>query len=154
MNERLHIEYVLLNKHPICESKVYIEDENTPYTWTIVLPGPKETPYENGIYKLKIKFEDYPYKAPDVIFVTPIYHPNVEKSTGALCEEIYLSSWTPLQKIEDIIFRIYSMLRIPCTNKPMEPDICKEYLDNPKEFEKKARDYTTHFALKNFQVKS
>ena len=29
--------------------------------------------------------KDYPYKSPSVAFHTPIYHPNVDATSGAVC---------------------------------------------------------------------
>ena len=40
--------------------------------------GPEDTPYAGGIYTLYIRFgEKYPLTPPEVRFVTPIYHCNI-----------------------------------------------------------------------------
>ena len=45
--------------------------------WEAVLIGPKDTIWEDGVFKLKMVFShDYPQKAPDVWFQTKMYHPN------------------------------------------------------------------------------
>lgn len=45
--------------------------------WEAVLIGPTDTIWEGGVFRLVMKFShDYPNKAPDVKFVTKMYHPN------------------------------------------------------------------------------
>ncbi len=45
--------------------------------WEAVLIGPDDTIWEGGVFKLTMKFShDYPNKAPEVWFVTKMYHPN------------------------------------------------------------------------------
>ena len=42
------------------------------------MQGPKDTPYANGIFFLHLKFpKEYPERNPEIVFLTPIYHPNV-----------------------------------------------------------------------------
>jgi len=47
------------------------------FKWEAIILGPEDTPWENGIFKLKINFSDeYPLKAPVLVFLTKIFHPN------------------------------------------------------------------------------
>ena len=48
-------------------------DESNIYTWSIKFKGPKDSPYERGIFHLKVDFpNDYPFKYPQIKFITPI----------------------------------------------------------------------------------
>lgn len=48
-----------------------------------VVPGPKETPYEEIQFKIGMEFDShYPFRPPSAKFITPVYHPNID--TGNL----------------------------------------------------------------------
>jgi len=47
--------------------------------------GPEETPFEGGVFRIKLVFgADFPTAPPKGYFVTKIFHPNVSK-TGEIC---------------------------------------------------------------------
>ena len=111
-NRRLLGEFNILSKDTICDSTVLLETENDLNTWIILMQGPKETPYENGIFKIRFVFpNNYPFAAPDVKFVTTIYHPNIRRDTGEICQDVFYSSWAPTQKVSDILEKIVSLLK-------------------------------------------
>lgn len=46
--------------------------------WQVAIPGPPQSPYEGHYFTLNIGLEGYPFKAPVLRFVTPIFHRNVD----------------------------------------------------------------------------
>ena len=147
LNRRLVGEFKQLSTETICDSTVLLEKESDLSKWIVLMQGPKDTPYENGIFKLKFNFPDnYPFKAPDVKFVTTTYHPNIKRDTGDICQDVFASTWAPTQKVADILTKLVSMLREPQTSTPLEPEICNEYQNNNSLFVKNAKEYTAKYA--------
>ena len=69
-----------MNDNPITNYGITVGlvKEDSYDDWKITLTGPKDTPYKNGVFILNILFlPDYPNKAPEVYFITPIYHLNI-----------------------------------------------------------------------------
>ena len=49
-----------------------------PYEWKVVYMGPKNTPYEGGIFTVKVVIpKTYPDEKPSFYFITRIYHLNI-----------------------------------------------------------------------------
>jgi len=47
---------------------------------------PEDTPWEDGTFKLSVEFtEEYPNKAPNVKFMTKMFHPNSARRRAAAC---------------------------------------------------------------------
>lgn len=52
--------------------------DNNIMIWNAVIFGPRDTPFEDGTFKLTLEFtEEYPNKPPNVRFVSKMFHPNV-----------------------------------------------------------------------------
>jgi ubiquitin-conjugating enzyme E2 S len=83
----------LLTKSPDCV-KVLINSED-PLDIQADIIGPKETPYEGGIFRVKIIVSsEFPYTAPKGYFMTKIYHPNVSER-GEICVNTLKRDWNP-----------------------------------------------------------
>ncbi len=116
------------------------------FEWDAMIIGPTKTPYEGGMFKLKIYFPtDYPYKAPKVVFITKIYHPNINNS-GIICLDILKNQWSPALTISKVLLSICSLLNDPNPNDPLMPDIANQYTHNKETYEKIARDWTVRYA--------
>ena len=141
-SKRLENEFKALSKNPVCNCIVELQDPNNIHKWTVHMAGPEGTAYEEGVFTLSFVFPDnYPFKCPDVKFVTPMYHPNIKKDTGEICMDVFASSWSPTQKVKDILEKLVSLIKSPTTDSPLESEICQEYLKNPKQFEKKVKEF-------------
>ncbi|XP_063124544.1 SUMO-conjugating enzyme UBC9 isoform X2 [Rattus norvegicus] len=56
--------------------------------WECAIPGKKGTPWEGGLFKLRMLFkDDYPSSPPKCKFEPPLFHPNVYPS-GTVCLSI------------------------------------------------------------------
>ena len=71
-----------------------VDDDNI-FAWSATMIGPKDSPYEDGIFLLKINFpNNYPFKPPQITFDTKIFHPNIS-SSGSICLDILQNHFVP-----------------------------------------------------------
>ena len=75
-----------------------------------------------------------------------MYHPNIKRDTGEICMDVFASSWSPTQKVSDIIQKLSSLLASPQTSSPLESEICKEFINNPSAYNKKVKDMVKKYA--------
>ena len=116
------------------------------FEWDGMIIGPTKTPYEGGMFRLKIYFPtDYPFKSPKVIFTTKIYHPNIN-SGGIICLDILKTQWSPALTISKVLLSICSLLNDPNPNDPLEPIIAKQYVEDKAKYEDIARQWTLQYA--------
>ena len=134
-----------LNKNaPINCSAGPISDDI--FSWQATIVGPDDSPYAGGVFYLKIDFPtDYPFSPPKVVFLTKIYHCNIN-SSGAICLDILKNAWSPALTISKVLLSICSLLDDPNPDDPLEPNIADIYLHDKKQFIDIARTYTLKYA--------
>ncbi|TDL26995.1 ubiquitin-conjugating enzyme [Rickenella mellea] len=117
------------------------------FTWEALICGPKDTPFEGGIFAAKLTFpSDYPLSPFKMKFEPPLFHPNVY-SDGTVCISILHTPgddptqyehaserWSPVQSVEKVILSVISMLAEPNLESGANIDCCKLYRDNREEY--------------------
>jgi len=115
-------------------------EEDNILVWHAAIFGPEDTPWENGTFKLKVVFsEEYPAKAPEVKFITPMFHPNVY-ANGNICLDILQSQWTPIYDISSILTSIQSLLMDPNPNSPANAEAARLYQSNRREYNRRVQE--------------
>jgi len=146
--KRLTKEWQQLHKNPLkyCEFNLPEGEENF-HHWRAMLRGPESTPYESGTFVIDMIFpKTYPFKAPEIKFVTRTYHPNVKTDTGEICNDLINDNWSPTLNVRHCITTLYNMLLSPDGDHPLEAEIAQQMLEKPKEFEKTALKWTREYA--------
>lgn len=116
------------------------------FKWECTMAGPAESPYAGGKFILRLEFPaQYPFKPPKLVFGTKVYHPSVMLETGEICGAV-LGNWGPTLNAEHCLMTVYSLLRDPQPDHPLEEEIAQQLANKPKEFEKTAKKYTKDFA--------
>lgn len=116
------------------------------FKWEGVIFGPDDSPYSGGVFKLSIQFPaDYPFRCPHVKFLTPIYHPNINRA-GLICLDILKNMWSPALTISKVLLSIESLLTDPNPKDPLVPEIADLYLRDRAAYEMEARAYTLRYA--------
>ena len=115
--------------------------------WEGTIIGPTDSPFENGIFKVEIKFpNDYPFSPPKIKFVTPLYHPNVDKH-GNICLDILKSgAWSPALTLPKVLLSLCSLLTDPNPDDPLWSEPADLIRNNPTEYRRIAREWTVHYA--------
>ena len=156
--ERITEEFKDLTANPISNCGVTVGLVNNDYTkWQATLIGPKDTSYVGGLFKLNINFpSDYPNKAPEVCFITPIYHMNVNpraprsagegvESLGHVCIST-LNWWKPEYRIREVLTNIFALFYMANPESPYGLDRAEEFLENRAVYEEKAKHFTKKYA--------
>ena len=157
MSKRNVEEYKYMNAHPINNCGITIgniEDDSYDH-WRVSLIGPKDTSYKGGLFYLEIHFPpDYPNKAPEVYFITPIYHLNVnpcapkkegDESLGHICIST-LKWWKPEYKIREVLLNIYSLFYMANVSCPYGINRAQEYKEDRDTYEEKVKYFTKKYA--------
>ena len=98
--------------------------------WKAVIFCPVDTIWDGGVFRLSIEFsEEYPNKAPKVMFLTNVFHPNVYEN-GDICLDILQNQWSPIYDVSAILTSIQSLLSDPNPNSPANSEAAKLYSDD------------------------
>merc|ERR1711907_560773 len=117
------------------------------FHWQSTIMGPKESPYEGGIFFLNIHFPtDYPFKPPKVQFTTKIYHCNVNNN-GSICLDILQSQWSPALTISKVLLSVCSLLTDPNPDDPLVPEIARLYKTDRAKHDDTAKEWTRKYAM-------
>lgn len=110
--------------------------------------GPKDTPYEGGVWRLHVELPDnYPYKSPSIGFVNKIFHPNIDIASGSICLDVINSTWSPLYDLKNIVeWMIPGLLKEPNGSDPLNNEAATLQLRDKKLYEGKIREYIDKYA--------
>ena len=113
------------------------EDTNT-WTGNLVVENP--VPYNEYGMKIEISFPpDYPFGAPHVRFLHPIYHPIVDEK-GNVCVPILLDEhWRATHTHLDVIQSLVEVITTLTPETPVRPDVAQLYNTDRQAFENAAR---------------
>ena len=142
---RLSKELEDINNSPPTNCSAGVIDDDI-YNWQATIMGPEGSPYEGGVFYLKIAFpHDYPFKPPKVQFITKIYHCNIN-SAGNICLDILKEQWSPALTISKVLLSICSLMDDQNPDDPLMVDIANLFVQNNELFIENARAYTLRYA--------
>ena len=77
--------------------------------FTVKFPGPKDTSYEGGTWKIRVFLpEKYPFQAPKIGFVNKVFHPNIDEASGVICLDVIDEAWSALYDLREVFRNIIS----------------------------------------------
>jgi ubiquitin-conjugating enzyme E2 S len=137
----------LLKKSPDCVTPI-INDED-PIDIQADIAGPEGTPYENGIFRVKLFIpSEFPQLAPKGYFMTKIFHPNVSEK-GEICVNTLKRDWNPKQwSLYNLFEVIKCLLIVPFPQSSLNEEAGKMFMDNYDEYFRVAKMLTEIHAKK------
>ncbi|KAK3130996.1 hypothetical protein QOZ80_6BG0500710 [Eleusine coracana subsp. coracana] len=112
------------------------------------IEGPAGTPYENGVFRMKLLLShDFPQSPPKGFFLTKIFHPNIATS-GEICVNTLKKDWNPGLGLRHVLLVVRCLLIEPFPESALNEQAGKMLLENYEEYARHARLYTGIHALK------
>jgi len=104
--------------------------------------GPEQTPFEGGVFKVKLVLPtDYPHAPPKGFFLTRIFHPNISK-TGEICVNTLKKDWKSDLGIGHVLQVVRCLLINPFPESALNDEAGKLFMEDYEEYSKKARMMT------------
>ena len=143
--KRIRLELRKIREKPPIDCSVWEIDD---FNWTASVLGPANSPYEDGVFFLRIHFPfTYPFHPPDFPLLTPIYHPNVS-ARGEICRCFLKQKWSPALTASTVLLTMSEVMAAPCgDDHVMLQDIAKVFRTNKPRFEELARKCTLQYAV-------
>jgi len=135
------------NEADCAEISIDQYDDSNLFLWKAIIFGPSDSPYENGVFELKIDIPpEYPFKPPKITFITKIFHPNINPQSGAICLDILAANWTPTLTIKKTLLSISSLMAEPNPLDPLYPEAAILYKTNIETYNNTVRNWVEKYA--------
>lgn len=139
--KRLAKELKNLDETPPEGIKVGVNDDDFTTIYADI-EGPAGTPYENGVFRMKlILSNDFPHSPPKGYFLTKIFHPNIANN-GEICVNTLKKDWNPNLGLRHVLLVIRCLLIEPFPESALNEQAGKMLLENYEEYARLARLYT------------
>lgn len=132
--------------------KVQINEENVADIQAHI-EGPAETPYANGVFKVKLILgKAFPQEPPKAYFLTKIFHPNVAVN-GEICVNTLKKDWKSDLGIKHILLTIKCLLIVPNPESALNEEAGKLLLEQYEDYCQRAKMMTEIHAQANKVIK-
>ena len=147
MLARLKKELEIFNKVKPCDSEGGPTEDNF-YIWKITIPGQEGTPFETGKFLVQLDFNNtnFPMNPPKCKFLTTVYHPNINISTGHICLDAFNSKWRKNMTICEVVTAIFLLLGKPNLNHGLNNDALETYKNRTWTYVENVKSYINKYA--------
>ncbi|KAK4749853.1 hypothetical protein SAY87_027302 [Trapa incisa] len=118
--------------------KVGVNDDDFSTIYTDI-EGPAGTPYENGVFRMKLLLSyDFPHSPPKGYFLTKIFHPNIA-TNGKICVNTLKKDWNPSLGLRHVLIVVRCLLIEPFPESALNEQAGKMLMENYEEYALHAR---------------
>lgn len=113
-----------------------------------VFEGPTQTPYEGGVFRVRLVLgAEFPAQPPRAFFLTKIFHPNIAPS-GDVCVNTLKRDWDPSSwSIRNILQVIRCLLIVPFPESALNEEAGRLIMESYEEYANHARMMTSVHAM-------
>ncbi|XP_005108036.1 ubiquitin-conjugating enzyme E2 U [Aplysia californica] len=141
MYSRAHLliarEYEKLQNEPLWGIETWPMYEDTIFEWMAKINGLVNTPWEGGIFKVYIKFDEhFNVRPPKMSFQTIPFHPNVEVSSGRPCVDFLddYEKWNENFSLSMLLLSLQSLLANPVLKNAVNIDAAQMLRNSPQSY--------------------
>lgn len=129
-----------------CNISYGLVDPDDLYNLEACIIGAENTPYYGGVFKLRIQLPpEYPFKPPNVNFITRIFHSNVSND-GNICLDLLKHNWSPIHTIENVLLSILLLMECHNPDDPLNTTASNLFKTNPREYFRQCQNFTRRYA--------
>eukprot|EP00727_Mastigamoeba_balamuthi_P005757 m51a1_g1800 putative C-tail anchored protein (1599) ;mRNA; r:437863-444175 len=120
--------------------------------WRVLMSGPENSPYAGGCWVIYVQFPDaFPLIAPEVRFVTPIKHCNVNPH-GKICHSVFGRNWTSDTTMATALDCVYGLLLVPETQDPLDSNLAHQFFADRSAYDTAISDHVRAHANRPMQA--
>lgn len=136
-----------LDENPPEDIRVLVNDDNLSTIFADI-DGPPGTPYEGGIFRMKLVLcQNFPHTPPKGYFITKIFHPNIAKN-GEICVNTLKKDWKPTLGLRHVLLVVRCLLIEPFPESALNEEAGKMLMEDYEGYARHARLLTSIHAVK------
>jgi len=118
-------------------------------TFIATVPGPVDSPYAGKRFRVRCQLPaQYPMHSPSVVFLTPMWHPNIHPQDGAVCLNALNEDWSSETRLTHVVeVFIPYLLQYPNPSDPLNDTAASEMKRNPEEYAAKVRAHVAKHGM-------